>query len=78
MERRELWLRLSRRPNSVRFEELERLLTLYGWELDRVRGSHHVFRKGSRKFVLPLRRPTVRPNYVREALSLVQETADDE
>jgi predicted RNA binding protein YcfA (HicA-like mRNA interferase family) len=52
----------------VRFEELRRLLEAYGWTLDHVRGSHHIFTRESETFSVPLRRPHVLPVYVREAL----------
>jgi predicted RNA binding protein YcfA (HicA-like mRNA interferase family) len=76
MDRREFRRRLAQRPNSVRFEELERLLDLYGWEPDRSRGSHFVFRRGSEKIVIPRRRPHVLAVYVRLVLSRTGE--DDE
>ncbi len=45
MDRREYRRRLATRPKDVRFEEIERLLGLYGWELATIRGSHHVFKR---------------------------------
>ena len=59
MDRREFRRRLAGRPNGVRFEELERLLNLYGWTSDRSRGSHFGFRRGAEKLVSPSRRPHV-------------------
>jgi predicted RNA binding protein YcfA (HicA-like mRNA interferase family) len=52
----------------VRFEELRRLLELSGWELQRIRGSHHTFKRGSAVVTVPLRRPHVLPVYVRQVL----------
>lgn len=76
MDRREYRRRLAERPNSVRFEELERLLSLYGWTLDRSRGSHFGFRRGTAKIVIPRRRPHVLAIYVRLVLAHTGE--DDE
>jgi len=76
MDRREFRRRLAQRPDSVRFEELERLLDLYGWKPDRSRGSHFVFRRGSEKVVIPRRRPHVLAVYVRLVLARTGE--DDE
>jgi predicted RNA binding protein YcfA (HicA-like mRNA interferase family) len=76
VDRTEYRRRLAQRPNAVRFEELERLLVLYGWELDRTRGSHFNFRRGSAKLVVPFRRPSVLAVYVRDALK--RTAADDE
>ncbi len=75
MERREFRRRLGQRPNSVSFDELERLLHLYGWVSDRSRGSHFVFRRGPEKLVIPLRRPHVLSVYVRKAL---ERTGEDD
>jgi hypothetical protein len=77
MDRSEFRQRLANRPNSVRFEELESLLHLYGWELVRSRGSHRAFRRGGETLIAPYRRPVVLAVYVKLAL---QKTAgeDDE
>jgi len=66
--RRQLWERLAQRPRAVRFDEIQRLLELSGWTLDRVRGSHHVFRRAGAQLTVPYRRPHVLPVYVREVL----------
>jgi predicted RNA binding protein YcfA (HicA-like mRNA interferase family) len=78
VERDELWQRLARRPNSVRFAELERLLLLSGWNLDRVRGSHYRYRRGSESYTVPFRRGHLPPVYVRDVLRLTHEGAGDE
>lgn len=77
MERHELWMRLANSPNSVRLEELDQLLRLFGWELHSVRGSHHNYRRGVARFSIPLHRPTLKAVYVRRALAMMQELADD-
>ncbi|MDE2993331.1 MAG: type II toxin-antitoxin system HicA family toxin [Chloroflexota bacterium] len=57
----------------MRFRELRRLLEAYGWDLVRIKGSHHTFvHYDGRGFVVPLRRPHVRSAYVREALKRCQ------
>jgi len=65
MDRRELWRRLAERPRNVRFEELDRLLRLAGWELNLVRGSHHVYRSSAgRHLSIPRHGPMVKVGYV--------------
>ena len=76
MEAQELRRRLAQRPNAVRFEELERLLLLCSWRLDRVRGSHHIFKREGDMVVIPLKRPHVRAHYVREVLRATEEIDD--
>jgi predicted RNA binding protein YcfA (HicA-like mRNA interferase family) len=73
VDRRELRARLARRPNAVRFEELQRLLEAYGWALVRVRGSHHTFRRAGETYTVPLRRPHVLTVFVRGALERTEE-----
>jgi predicted RNA binding protein YcfA (HicA-like mRNA interferase family) len=70
MKRQELRRRVAQHRKSVSFDELRHLLEAYGWELDRVRGSHHVFKCGSQTLTVPHRRPHVLPVYVREVLAL--------
>ena len=77
MDREQLRRRLAQRPNAVRFEDLAGLLEAYGWELARVRGSHHVFRRGGERLTVPHRRPTVLPVYVRMVLKATAEEGDD-
>ncbi|MBA4179053.1 MAG: hypothetical protein C0506_00540 [Anaerolinea sp.] len=77
VERHELWMRLANRPNSVRLEELDQLLRLFGWELHNVRGSHHHYRRGAARLSIPLHRPTLKAVYVRRALAVMQEQIDD-
>lgn len=77
MDRKEFRRRLAARVNHVRFEEVERLLRLYGWELDTIRGSHHVFKRdGTRLIAVPYRRPRILAVYVRKVLEATEE--DDE
>lgn len=71
-KRRELRRRVAQHPKSVSFAELRRLLEAYGWELDRVRGSHHIFARGAQTLALPHRRPHVLPAYVRTVLALTE------
>lgn len=60
-------------PSEVRFTELRRILGQSGWQLVRVTGSHHVFKKpGSPDVVLPVHRGKVKPYYVREVKKLIK------
>jgi predicted RNA binding protein YcfA (HicA-like mRNA interferase family) len=68
---------MAQHPKAVRFEEVQRLLEAYGWALDRVRGSHHVFARGRDTLVVPHRRPHVLPVYVRRVLEVTREEHDD-
>ncbi len=67
--------RASRR--NVRFEELERLLLLSGWTLERSRGSHRFYRKGTQRLSVPFRRGAILFVYVREVLDRTREESDE-
>ena len=57
-------LRSSRSP--VTLSEFVRVAHHFGYELDHVRGSHHVFRNwAGRKYVVPVHREYVKAVYVR-------------
>lgn len=74
MDRKEFRRRLAARPANVRFEEIDGLLRLYGWELDTIRGSHHVYKRpGDQLLVIPFRRPSMLAVYVRKALDATGE-----
>ena len=77
MERRELWRRLATRPRNVRFDEVERLLLLSGWALERTRGSHKHFKKGPDRITVPYRPGTILAVYVRDVLQRTREEGDD-
>jgi predicted RNA binding protein YcfA (HicA-like mRNA interferase family) len=68
--------RIRQNPKNVSFEDLRKLLEDYGFVLERSSGSHHSFKveiNGEYTlFVVPYRRP-VKPNYVRDALKLIDE-----
>ena len=70
VNRAEMRRRLAQRPNAVRYEELARLLTAYGFE-ERSSGhgtSHRIWRRGASTISVPFRKPHVKPIYVRRVL----------
>ena len=77
MNRQELWRRLAARRHNVRFDEIERLLILSGWALERTRGSHKHYRKGPDRVSVPYRRGAILVVYVRDVLRRTREEGDD-
>jgi predicted RNA binding protein YcfA (HicA-like mRNA interferase family) len=57
---------------NCRYEDLERLLLAAGFTLRRARGSHIIFKHGSKILSVPKRRP-VREHYVDEVISMIAE-----
>lgn len=78
VEREELRRRIGQHPNAVRFGELQDLLEAYGWTLDRVRSSHHIFTRGSETLSVPFKRPHVLGVYVRKVLTLCTDEGEDD
>ena len=53
--------------SDVPLRELRTLLSTQGWTLDRISGSHHIFRKeGERPICLPVHGGKVKHVYLRE------------
>jgi predicted RNA binding protein YcfA (HicA-like mRNA interferase family) len=74
--------KLRRNPKNVSFEELRRVLEDYGFELHRVRGSHHVYQQTilDKKvvFIVPYQRGKLPPVYVEDALDLIDSYFKDQ
>jgi predicted RNA binding protein YcfA (HicA-like mRNA interferase family) len=84
-KREKLRQRIEQNPKNVSMRELRALLEAYGFELDRVKGSHYSFiiEVGGREMLLvvPFRHP-LHSVYVKKALALIEqieaELSDDE
>jgi predicted RNA binding protein YcfA (HicA-like mRNA interferase family) len=60
-------------PSEKRFAGIRRLLERDGWTLERIRGSHHTFKKpGSRNILIPVHGGKVKPFYVKEVEKIIQ------
>jgi predicted RNA binding protein YcfA (HicA-like mRNA interferase family) len=53
-KREKLLEKLKNSPNNVTFAQVEKVLLQEGFILDRIASSHHIFRKGSVTFVIPV------------------------
>ena len=54
-------------PSDVRFTVIRKLLESHGWELSRIKGSHHIFtREGEWPIVFPVHHKQVKYVYVRK------------
>jgi predicted RNA binding protein YcfA (HicA-like mRNA interferase family) len=77
VNRRDLWRRLAQRLRNARFEEVDQLLRLAGWDLNHMRGSHHVYPPDGRHVSIPRHRTTVKPAYVKLVLEETKEPGDE-
>ena len=82
-QREKLRRRIEQNPNAVRFEDLDRLVQAYGFQVRQPRGgsSHHFYKRGRATISIPRRRPHLLPIYVRQALAAIdraeEEASDD-
>ena len=61
-------------PSEVRFAVVKKDVERAGWVLDRVRGSHHTFRKpDGTSYTIPVHHGKVLPYYVREITKQIRE-----
>lgn len=67
-----LFERLKNSPHNATFTDLKALLVAEGFHLDRIDGSHHVFKKGPVIFVIPAHGKKVKSVYVKRALSIIE------
>ena len=64
--------KMKRQPNGIRIEEADKVLTHYGYLLDRKKGSHrHYINSSGDVLTIPVRRPTIKPFYVAEIIRRV-------
>lgn len=61
-------------PGSSRFNTVRKMLESAGYELNRIRGSHHYFTKPGRTPIsVPVHKGKVKPFYVRQVKQIVEE-----
>ena len=73
MRKQKLLDRLTNNPKDATFDDLRTLLFYEGFELERVTGSHHVFKKGFVRFVIPVHANRVKSVYVRRVIALIRQ-----
>jgi hypothetical protein len=77
-QREKLLESLRKNPKNVRFQDLDRLLRLYGYDCRPTGGTHYFYkRKGCHPISVPFARP-VKENYVRAALRSIEECMEPE
>ena len=79
MSRRDkLLAKIRNNPNAVRFEELTNLLKGYGFELKRIKGSHHAYTRGNYSVIVARHGAYVSPSAVKEVLEIIDEILEEE
>jgi predicted RNA binding protein YcfA (HicA-like mRNA interferase family) len=65
--------KLKNSPNNATFAQIEKLLIQENFVLERVTGSHHVFKKSDLIFVVPVHKNKVKAVYVKRVIELIEE-----
>ena len=66
--------KMKRQPNGIRPDEAGQVLVYYGYEFDRQNGSHKSYvNKDGDVLLIPKRRPTIKPIYVKQILRKIGE-----
>jgi predicted RNA binding protein YcfA (HicA-like mRNA interferase family) len=61
-------------PSEVRFAIVRQLFESHGWQLVRIRGSHHVFSKTGRgSFAVPVHHQRVKAAYVKKITQILNQ-----
>ena len=63
---------LKNSPNNVTFGDIRKLLELEGFDLDRITGSHHIFKRDEVVLVIPVHNNRVKSVYVKRVVGLIE------
>lgn len=74
-KREKIIARLTNSLQNATFSDIRNLLEYEGFYLDRVTGSHHIFKYAETTFVIPVHNNRVKAIYVQKVLELI-ESAD--
>ena len=73
-KKEKLFERIKNNPKNVRFSDLKQLLIDENFILDRISGSHHIFRRGDIIFVMPMHKNQVKSVYVKKVIEIIEES----
>ena len=63
---------LRNSPNNVTFGDIRKLLEFEDFVLDRISGSHHIFKKDEMILAIPVHNNRVKSVYVRRVIELIE------
>ena len=68
---------IKNNPKNVSYDDIKKILNLYGFELVSIKGSHHKFRRNEngRSIMVPYHKP-IKENYVKDVLKEISEQGD--
>ena len=68
--------KIKANPKDVKFSDLVILLKEFGFDLKRIKGSHHVYNRDDVTFVVPVHKNRIKEIYVKRILSLIEKFED--
>jgi predicted RNA binding protein YcfA (HicA-like mRNA interferase family) len=77
MRKRKLLHRLINNAKDVTFDDIRALLHYEGFRLDRITGSHHIFKKAGTTFVIPVQSNRVKSVYIKRVIALIEQLKED-
>ena len=69
-----LFERLKNNPQGATFADIRSLLLQEGFQLDRITGSHHIFKRAAVTFVIPVHNHRVKTVYVKRVIELIEQS----
>ena len=73
-KRTKLFEKLKNNPVGATFAQLEKLLKSEYFILDRISGSHHIFKRRSVIFVVPVHGGKVKAVYVKRLIEILEDS----
>ena len=61
---------IKNNPKNVSYDDIKRLLNLYGYELISIRGSHHKFERNGESVIIPYHKP-IKEIYVKQVIERI-------
>lgn len=71
-KKQKLFERIKNNPKNVKFSELRQLLLDENFVLDRISGSHHIFKRDDIIFVIPMHKNLVKSVYVKRVIEIIE------
>lgn len=71
-KKQKLFERIKNNPKNVKFSELRQLLLDENFVLDRISGSHHIFKRDDIIFVIPMHKNLVKSVYVKRVIEIIK------
>lgn len=72
VKRVKLFEKIKNNPHAVTFAQIENILLNSGFVLDRISGSHHIFKRDAVTFVIPTHGNKVKAVYVKRVIEILE------